>query len=182
MFFSVHELRAEPIEFQEKFPPGMIDLGADIRQRTPLATQGRAELIEEHRGGRQGTIADIRVVGTLATQIEVSCARCLEAVERAVDREFDLLYRPLGVDRRAEEVAIHEPDTEIGYYAGDGLLLEDVLCEQVLLAVPIKSVCREECRGLCPRCGCNLNHESCDCATPVADIRWSALRELKDKL
>ncbi len=182
MFFAIHELRLERQEFDETFAPGVIDFGPDVEQKAPLATAGRAELIEENRGGRQGTIADIRVVGRLATGIQLSCARCLEPVEQDVRREFDLLYRPIGVDRKADEVAIHEADTEIGYYQGDGLALEDVMREQVLLAVPIRALCREDCRGLCPRCGRNWNKEKCGCAAPAADERWSALAQLKDKL
>jgi uncharacterized protein len=103
-------------------------------------------------------------------------------VRSHIDHTFDLLYRPLGVDRKGEEAAIHEPETEIGYYQGEGLELEDVLREQVLLAVPIKQLCRETCKGLCPQCGKNLNRETCDCAAPQLDARWSALKDLKDKL
>jgi uncharacterized protein len=181
MLFTIQELLVHRIEFDQSFAPGEIDLGAELRQRTPLATRGRADLVEEHRGGREGVVRDIRVVGSLSTEIEVNCARCLENVVRGVQRDFDLLYRPLGVDRRADEVAIHEADTEIGYYGGASLALEDVLREQVLLAVPIKLVCRDDCRGLCPHCGRNLNGEACNCSPP-ADDRWQALQDLKNKL
>ena len=116
-------------------------------------------MIVEHRGHKEN-IDDIRVVGGLDVTLEVACARCLEPVTHTVNWTFDLLYRPLGVDRRAEEVAITEADTEIGYYEGEGLLLEDVLREQVLLATPVKLVCREDCKGLCPHCGANLNVET----------------------
>jgi uncharacterized protein len=182
MFISVQELQLHQIEFNEAFQPGDIDLGADIRQQTQLDAKGRAELLEEHRGGALGTVEDIRLVGGFSTQIEVSCARCLDPVTSAIKHDFDLLYRPQGVDRRADEVSICEAETEIGYYQGDGLLLEDVLREQLLLAVPIKLVCRDECKGLCPHCGGNLNVETCNCAVPVVDERWSALKDIRDKL
>jgi uncharacterized protein len=73
-------------------------------------------------------------------------------------------------------------EAEISYYEGDGLLLEDVLREQVLLAVPLKAICREDCKGLCPHCGKNLNLAQCSCEEPVEDLRWSGLRELRSKL
>jgi uncharacterized protein len=180
MFISVQELQLHQIEFKEEFRPGVIDLGPDIRQQTELDAVGRGEVLEE-KGDARGTISDIRLVGNMSTRIEVSCARCLEPVRQAIDREFDLVYRPLGVDPRGDEVAIHEAETEIGFYQGDGLLLEDVLREQVLLAVPIKLLCREDCKGLCPYCGGNLNFETCNCAAPV-DERWAALKNIKDKL
>ena len=180
MLFRVADLELQKREFNEDFPPGAIDFGAELRQAGPLHAQGRAELIVEHRGHKEN-IDDIRVVGKLDATMEVSCARCLDAVTHTVNWPFDLLYRPLGVDRRAEEVAISEADTEIGYYEGDGLLLEDVLREQVLLATPVKLVCRDDCKGLCPQCGANLNVETCNCQQP-GDPRWAALSELKNKL
>jgi uncharacterized protein len=92
------------------------------------------------------------------------------------------LYRPQGVDRVADEVAISEADTEIGYYQGEGVLLEDALREQVLLATPLKMLCREDCQGLCPQCGRNRNTEPCDCEQHPSDPRWAALNEIKKKL
>jgi uncharacterized protein len=81
-----------------------------------------------------------------------------------------------------DERTVPQDEVEVSYYTGEGVLLEDVLREQVLLAVPLKTVCREDCRGLCPHCGRNLNVEQCNCAEPLEDPRWSALKEIKDKL
>ena len=180
MLIRVHDLELQRLEFDQDFQPGAIDFGPDFRQEGLLHTKGRAELIVEHRGHKEN-VDDIRVVGGLEATLEVSCARCLDPVEHTVNWAFDLLYRPLGVDRRAEEVAITEADTEIGYYEGEGLLLEDVLREQVLLATPVKLVCREDCKGLCPHCGTNLNVETCKCEPP-GDPRWAALSDLRNKL
>ena len=99
-----------------------------------------------------------------------------------VERKFDLLYRPLGVDAAREEMSITGAEAEVSYYQGEGLLLEDALREQVLLAVPLKAICREDCKGLCPHCGKNLNLETCSCSEPVEDPRWSALKDLRGKL
>ena len=151
------------------------------RQVGTLHSQGRAELIVEHRGHHQD-VEDIRLVGNVAAQLEFSCARCLEPVGHRVNRDFDLIYRPLGVDRRADEVSISESETEIGYYQGEGLLLEDVLREQVLLATPVRALCREECKGLCPQCGRNRNTEQCQCEPHPSDTRWEALSDIKKKL
>lgn len=181
MFINVRELELHEVEFSQEFRPQVIDFGPDIRQETPLRTTGRAQVVEE-RHGRKGSIEDIRVVGDYSTRIEVRCARCLEPVSRDLASQFDLLYRPLGVDAGPDERAVQRVETEIGYYQGEGLLLEDVLREQVLLAVPIKLVCSEQCRGICPRCGQNLNVEQCACPEPLADDRWAGLKELRAKL
>ena len=181
MFIEIRELELHPVEFQEEFGPGVIDFGADFRQRTPLRSSGRAQLVEEHHGKHQ-VIKDIRLNGSVATSIELACARCLEPVVQDVDRSFELLYRPLGSDAGKEEMSVTAIDAEIGYYEGNGLQLEDVLREQVILAVPLRALCREDCRGLCPHCGTNLNTGACSCADGVQDPRWDALKDIRDKL
>jgi len=180
MFITIQALEEQPLEFREEFRPQSLDLGPEVEQQTSLATAGRAELVEEHEGRK--VIQDIRVVGSLNTRIAVKCARCLEPVSSDLKSSFDLLYRPRGIERRGPESSISEAETEIGFYTGDGLLLEDVLKEQVLLAVPLKALCREDCQGLCPVCGGNRNRERCDCAPVVSDARWAALGKIRDQL
>lgn len=179
MFIDIHVLEVRRIEFDETFQPQVIDLGADVRQVGPLATEGHAELLTEHHGGRGGVIEDIRLVGKLATSIETVCARCLELVRSDIRREFDLLYRPQGSDAGHQELSVTQAEAEIGYYSGSGLELQDVLREQVLLSVPLRMLCTEQCKGLCPHCGKNLNVEGCSCESRPADPRWDALKDLK---
>jgi uncharacterized protein len=99
-----------------------------------------------------------------------------------VDRNFELLFRPQAVNSGPDEAEMQDKDAEIAFYEGDGVELEDILREQVLLAVPIKTVCREECKGLCPQCGKNLNTGECQCEPVAGDPRWDALKGLRDKL
>jgi len=181
MFFDIKDLQLHPVEFAEEFQPDVIELGGELRQRTPLTTSGRAELVEEHHG-KHKVIQDIRLRGRLATTIEMACARCLEPVAQDVKREFELLYRPLGADAGRDELSVTDAEAEIGYYQGEGVLLEDVLREQVLLALPLKVTCREDCKGLCPHCGKNLNQEQCSCVVPLEDPRWEALKDIRDRL
>ena len=181
MFIEIKDLEIHPVYFREEFSPGAIDLGPDMVQRSPLLTEGRVDLVEEHHG-KHLVVQDIRVVGKLATSLEVACARCLDPVVHEVERRFDLLYRPLGVDSGHAELSVTDAEAEIGYYQGEGLLLDDTLREQVLLALPLKTICREDCKGLCPHCGKNLNEIQCSCVEQVEDPRWAALREIRTKL
>ena len=181
MFFDIQDLALHPVDFQEELQPGNLDLGGDIQQRAPLKTAGRAELVEEHHGKHQ-IIKDIRLRGDLATSLELVCARCLEPVQQDVKRSFELLYRPVGVDAGRDELSVTDAEAEIGYYQGQGILLEDVLREQLLLALPLKITCREDCRGLCPQCGVNLNQHQCSCVTTLPDPRWSVLEEIRGRL
>jgi uncharacterized protein len=181
MFIELKDLEIHPIDFREEYGPGVIDLGEDVRQLSPLRTEGRADLVEEQHGKHE-VVQDIRIKGKLDTSVEVACARCLDPVVHPVDRSFDLLYRPLGIDSGHAELSVTDAEAEIGYYEGTGLLLEDTLREQVLLALPLKSICREDCKGLCPLCGKNLNETQCDCVDDVEDPRWAALKGIRDKL
>ncbi len=181
MFLDIKELERHPLDFEEELQPDVIDLGDEVRQRTPLKTAGRAELVEEHHG-KHKIIKDIRLRGQLSAGLEMQCARCLEPVPQEVARDFELLYRPLGADAGRDELSVTDAEAEIGYYQGEGILLEDVLREQVLLALPLKITCREDCKGLCPHCGKNLNQEQCSCAVAADDPRWAALNDIRSKL
>jgi uncharacterized protein len=103
-------------------------------------------------------------------------------LDNKVAEEFDLVYRPQGVDTRGDEASINQAETEIGYYLGEGLQLEEVLKEQILLALPVKQICNAACKGLCSQCGTNLNIGSCHCVSTMADPRWSALEDIRKKL
>ena len=181
MLIEIKELELHPIDFEEEYGPGVLDLGPDLQQRTALHAVGRAQLIEERHGKHQ-LIQDIRINGELSTTLELPCARCLEPVIQEVRRKFDLLYRPLGADAGREELSVTGAEAEVSYYQGDGLLLEDAVREQVLLAVPLKVICREDCKGLCPHCGTNQNLERCSCSEPMEDPRWTALKDIRSKL
>jgi uncharacterized protein len=181
MFIELRDLELHPLDFKEELSPGTIDLGPDIQQRSPLKASGRAQLVQE-LDGRHKAIEDIRLQGEFSTRLEMACARCIDPVVQDVTRKFDLLYRPLGVDAGKEEMSITTVEAEVSYYQGDGLLLEDALREQVLLALPLRVICREDCKGLCPHCGKNLNLEQCSCSEPIEDPRWSALKDIREKL
>lgn len=181
MFIEIRELERHVVDFEEQIAPGVIDFGAEVRQTAGLTCRGRAQLVQEHHGKHQ-LVNDIRIAGDFATKVEILCARCLEPISRDVANSFELLYRPQGTDAGREELSVTAAEAEISYYQGDGLLLEDVLREQVLLALPLRAICREDCKGLCPHCGKNLNLEQCNCAEPLEDPRWSALKEIREKL
>jgi uncharacterized protein len=182
MLITVLELEREPVVFENlSFDPGAIDYGSELTQVSLLTVAGRADLIPEHRGHRE-VVDDIRLQAAWSGDFEVACARCLEPVRSGLQGHFDLVFRPLGADAGPPERSISADEAEIGYYQGSGLLLEDVLREQVLLSLPARTLCREGCKGLCPRCGRNLNSETCACDPAPADPRWSALSDLASRI
>lgn len=180
MFISLLDLEREPLEFDQSVAGGTIDYGSAIRQLGPMPVRGRADLIEEHRGPHE-VVEDIRLRARYEGHFTINCARCLEPVTQTLEDGFDLIFRPLGADAGALDHAISTSDTEIGYYQDGGLALEDVLREQVLLSLPVRALCRQDCKGLCPGCGRNLNVEACICESH-SDPRWTALADLRSRM
>ena len=181
MEFKVIELERDPIDFDLALPPGAVDFGEEAEQVGLLATAGRAEVLHEHRGPHD-IVADIRLRGNFSSNFQVPCARCIEPVEIPLAAEFDLIFRPVSADSESPERSITAPETEIGYYQKDSLLLEDVLREQVLLALPVRTLCKPDCKGLCPRCGQNRNSQPCSCDEGPQDPRWEALAGLRGRI
>jgi uncharacterized protein len=173
MFLSVKEMEVRKVRFDETFAPGQIDFaGQDLVQRSPLGTTGSAELLENTGG-------EVRVRGKYTVEIESACDRCLGRARFPLDATFDLFYRPSSDMEREEEVGIDEGEAEIGFYENGGMELEDILLEQILLALPMQRVCSDDCKGICPVCGANRNESTCECKANTVDDRWGALRDLK---
>ena len=173
MFLSVKEMDLRKIRFDETFQPGRIDFaGEDLEQSSPLHVAGSAEVLARSDG-------EVRVEGKYTVEMEAQCDRCLGRVRYPLDGVFDLYYRPVSAIAREEEVEIGADEVEIGFYEGGGLELEDILREQVLLALPMQRTCSENCKGICPACGRNRNETACDCRTESSDDRWGALRKLE---
>ena len=174
MLITPVQLVDQPLKLDESLPAGAIDYAPDLHQIGPLHIHGQAELIVEHRGPRE-FVEDIRLRAEFDGRFEQLCARCLEPVEQPLSGSFDLIFRPGGVDAESGERSITEDETEIGYYEESGLLLEDAVREQVLLTLPGRTLCQEDCKGLCPHCGVNRNLASCECVEKPVDPRLAAL-------
>lgn len=123
----------------------------------------------------------VELDGWLHTVAQVNCSRCLERAPRTVEREFRLCSRPQEAMPSERAVELDVKDLDVDYYSGDSLDLSAILVEQVLLDLPMKLLCSEECRGLCPRCGANRNRHDCEC-DPVGDPRLAPLGELRDRV
>jgi len=133
----------------------------------------------------RGDDESVHVRGRLAASLGVACARCLEPFKIGVDQELDLFYLPhrAGEDEAAEAedgVELSDHEMVVAYYRGNRLDLGEMIREQFFLTLPMKRLCREACRGLCPGCGINRNVTTCDCK-PEPDVRFSALKTLLDK-
>lgn len=172
VLISLQELQLRPVRFRVDLPAGAIDFDSGISQRSALHAEGVARLLNQSLG-------EIRIEGKLNVSVDGTCDRCLGVASFSIDKGFDLVYVPSDqvVEPGAEE--IHGAAIEIGFYEGNGLELNDVLRELVLLALPMRLVCSEACKGICPVCGQDRNVRECNCRAEAADERWNRLRALR---
>ena len=121
-----------------------------------------------------------RLAGGLTTTLELVCSRCLEPFALPVDATFDLRFLPHGAGEEPgeDEAAVEEDDVSTTFYKDDAIDLAGLLREQFYLALPMKPLCRPDCKGLCPQCGTNRNQGTCQCDTAWHDPRLSALKSL----
>ena len=119
------------------------------------------------------------LVGRVKSTLEMSCSRCLEPFTLDVDAPFDLRYQPHAEHHEGEEREVEADDMDTAFYENDEIDLGQLMQEQFYLVLPMKPLCKDDCKGLCPNCGTNLNKATCDCNIQWEDPRLAALRALK---
>lgn len=167
---ALEAVREEPVAFAFDVP-------------FTLAALDREPLVEISPVHLEGTISRIEAGYALEArcsfQGKLECSRCLAAYPFEIDEPFSLLlYRRPESSPDVREIPRNELD--MSYYAGDQVAVAPIAEERVQMAIPMKPLCREECLGLCPRCGNDRNLGPCGCAEEAADPRWAALRAFKD--
>ena len=119
------------------------------------------------------------VQGRIAGEYTTPCSRCAEEARKQLEVPISLVLKPHS-ERNVEGADAEEEDLNFGIYDGEEIDFSDIAEEFLVLALPFTVHCSEECKGLCPQCGKNLNVGSCDCKPePKGDPRLSVLRELK---
>ncbi|HET9531182.1 MAG TPA: DUF177 domain-containing protein [Blastocatellia bacterium] len=122
----------------------------------------------------------VKLVGSVKAAVEIECDRCLTSLSVPVDQSFDLVYVPPNRPQGAsDEKELGEDDLSVSFYQGQTIDLDELLREQVELALPMARLCSEQCKGLCPQCRANLNERQCQCTVEETDPRWAALKDLK---
>ncbi len=175
MLITLQELQLHTVRFNVDIPAGQIEFDNKVAQSSVLHAEGSAELVSH-------TLGDIRLQGNLQVTVAAPCDRCLEPVSLPVQSPFDLVYMPASEASEGGEEEIDDAAVEVGFYEGNGIQLNDVLREVVLLALPMQLVCSESCKGICPVCGQNRNQRECACHTSAADDRWNKLKDLRTEI
>ena len=121
---------------------------------------------------------NVFIEGTAATTVEALCGRCLEMTRQPVNASFKYTFTPPPAQAK-EEWELTAEDLDFAYYEEDTINLDALIFEQVMLHMPIKPLCTESCKGLCPHCGIDLNAASCLCQAETFDERLAALKQFK---
>jgi len=164
---EVEKLTAAGEPFANTYAPGELSL-EDERLR--LTGEARVE----GRASRKGE--EVRLRGRVTAEAEVFCDRCLRPAAAPLEVEFETAFIPAEYEAgKTENVELLADELGLAAYEGDSVNLDELVREQLLLALPARVLCREECRGLCPDCGADLNEGECGCDRAETDPRWAAL-------
>jgi uncharacterized protein len=125
--------------------------------------------VSHYRSGRELFFA-----GQVAGRVSGQCVRCLELYDFELVTPFAFVLVP-----QSEAAEDDEAEIDLSYYEGEEVDLSPLLRDRVLLSLPTRPLCAEDCRGLCPRCGANRNREQCDCPSESGDPRLAVLRGLR---
>jgi uncharacterized protein len=155
MIISLVRLPVDGLRFEHQYQAGELDTrNFEFEVQAPPLVTGRVDRVG----------MDMRLRGDIKGAVAVACARCLKQVPIRVDISFDLLYAskdPGG--SRTGEIELHARDLDFSVYERDEIDLDAMVLEQIELDLPSRALCREDCRGLCPQCGVDLNIDQCSC-------------------
>jgi len=133
-----------------------------IKLLSPLEFSGQIENLGDR----------LNVVGEVHTTVELLCSRCMEVMSLEVNAPFSEIFS------NHKDVVEEEREEEIFFFEGDEIDIGSHVTRAILLELPMKALCKEECKGLCPECGINLNFAECQCVEDTIDPRFSALKKL----
>jgi uncharacterized protein len=134
----------------------------------PAAVNGKVRLSDNQ----------VFVNGNVETRAQIECDRCLKPVEIPVNADFTLEYIGGSEYESSEAAELTEEELSVSVFDGEAIDVDEIVKEQILLAVPTRMLCREDCKGICPECGADKNTGECNCVTNEIDPRWAALKDL----
>lgn len=170
MIVDLASLEKSSLDLDLTLAPETIDLDAD-----DATLKSAVEL----KGKLTKSIVETTVAGEIKTVVEIECTRCLQPVESVLQIPFKSAFVTAENYTAAKEAELQKSDLDVTVYEGDRIDLNELAREQILLALPEQIFCREDCQGLCEKCGANKNLIDCKCIEKEIDPRWAALKNLK---
>jgi uncharacterized protein len=122
--------------------------------------------------------SEVFVNGHIETRAQVECDRCLQLIETPVQADFELQYITGAAYASSQAAELTENEMLVSVFDGEAIDVDEIVNEQILLAVPTRMLCRPDCKGICLDCGIDKNTARCACGTGDVDPRWAALKNL----
>ena len=155
--------------FAHAYAPGELVLEDErLRLLVPPTISGQARL----KGNR------VEVSGRLAARVQLECDRCLKPIELPLDSRFKLEYVTAADYQAQQAVELTEEDLDLSVFDGEVIDVDELVTEELLLAIPDQVLCNDNCKGICPVCGKDRNAVECNCETQEVDPRWAGLKKL----
>lgn len=177
MKFLVDQISDKPVKFHieetlERFPV-LAEMSATGECVFTGPIQGDLSIVREYD--------HLRVAGLLTAAVTQTCSRCLIEYDAVVKADFTIIFRKGSPHEAADEdeIELGEMDLISSVYSGDEIDLTHELEEQLAMEIPLKPLCSESCKGLCPSCGADLNQAACSCDTTPINLKFSALKDFK---
>src|SRR5207253_7415788 len=168
---DLNKIRTAQERFEQVYAPGRLPAEEDFRLAAPVSLA--FDIFKDKE--------QFRLVGRVQTTLELPCSRCLESFMLPVEQTFDLRYQPHARNTGEGEREIEEDDLTTAFYEDDEIDLGQLMREQFYLALPMKPLCADDCKGLCPASGANRNRTTCDCNRSCEHPRLAALKDLRIK-
>ena len=157
--------------FAHTYQPEELNLVDErVRVTEPISVNGRVT--------KSGSEVDVS--GRVETRVNVECDRCLKTLEMPVSAGFKLQYITGQDYETSHAAALTADEMALSVFDGEVIDVDEIVREQILLSVPDRALCDENCSGICSICGTNLNAGSCDCKSSQGDPRWAALKNFKN--
>jgi uncharacterized protein len=162
----------------EQVEPLLLPLIADVSR------EGSAQFTQPVHARVRATMAgeSVAIEGRLQTAVRLICSRCLEPFEFIIDTDFSAVALPekptLNDSRSTDAIELSADEMDVIPYTGDSIDLRDEIAQQIIMVLPFKPLCRETCKGLCSRCGIDLNHHACQCHNQNQGSPFAVLKTL----
>jgi len=174
MLLDLRGFRGGTEEVARQYTPEAFTLtGEDFRIVAPVKLTARVSKDAQK----------VRLAGRVQTTLETDCGRCLEPFTVPVDAKLDLMFLPEtgdGAVQVAGEKEVREEDTGVSFYKDETIDLGEVMRDEFFLVLPMKPLCKDDCKGLCPICGVNWNRDVCTCKEEWVDPRLAPLKKFLD--
>jgi uncharacterized protein len=171
MILDLSTIRQPETELARRYEPQAFE-GRTAQFRVAAPVLLRAKIYKDRER--------FRLDGHVTTTLELTCSRCVEPFALPVDSSFDVRYLPQS-ENTGDEREVEEDDLSDAFYRDEVIELGQLMEEQFYLALPMKPLCRDDCKGLCANCGTNLNVATCDCQVRWEDPRLAGLKALMNR-